>query len=103
MLVGYDYNSEEEGDYLPDDSIVIENPTNTSSNTTTSSGTASKKQSLIGLTATTSKLSKLESSASTADVENAANRKRAKLFSTSSKLHDILPAPKNEAKLTPDM
>lgn len=101
MLVGYDYNSEEEGDYLPDDSIVIEKPSTIASTTAMSSTAPTvKKQSLIGLAATTSKLSKLDSAV---EVENAANRKRVKLFSTSSKLHEILPAPKNEAKVTPDM
>lgn len=80
MLVGYDYSSGEENDYLPDDSVIIEKPkavvTETKTKTT---------KSIIGISAP--KLTSLR------EPPMEPNAKRPKLFSSSSRLQDLLPKP----------
>ena len=80
MLVGYDYSSGEENDYIPDDSVIIEKP---KAVVTTE---PKPTKSIIGISAP-----KLKASLREPPLEP--NAKRPKLFSSSSRLQDLLPKP----------
>jgi len=80
MLVGYDYSSGEENDYLPDDSVIIEKP-----KSFPTKGEPKSTKSLIGAP-------KLKAT-SVRDPPMEPNAKKPKLFSSSSRLQDILPEP----------
>lgn len=81
MLVGYDYSSGEENDYLPDDSVIIEKPK------TVSNEPKATKQSVIGISAPKLKATSIR------EPPMEPNAKRPKLFSSTSKLQDLLPKP----------
>jgi hypothetical protein len=90
MLVGYDYSSGEENDYLPDDSVIIEKPKPV---------LAEKPKitkSIIGISAPKLKASSLR------DPPVEPNAKKPKLFSSSSKLQDLLPKPIHDTPTVSD-